>query len=97
MESVRMCVFQGSCGTSSLRELSTSLPFTLAPPGGYGGMNEWRVCVRCRAVLELAVERAKSTRTFHITRARCPRFTGASRHADSALRSPYSDDDVIAL
>ena len=44
MESVRVCVFQGSCGTSSLRELSTSLPFTLAPPGGYDVMNECCVC-----------------------------------------------------
>ena len=92
---------RASCGTSKVHSdfphHSPSPPFTLAPPGRYGGMNEWRVCVRCRAVLELAVERAKSTRTFHITRASCPRFTGASRHADSALRSPYSDDDVTAV
>ena len=97
-----VCVSTGaSCGTSKVHSdfPPTSLPFPSLHIGATWRIrwNEWVACVCCRAVLELAVERAKSTRTFHITRASCPRFTGASRHADSALRSPYSDDDVTAV
>jgi len=97
-----VCVSTGaSCGTSKVHSdfPPTSLPFPSLHIGATWRIrwNEWVACVCCRAVLELAVERAKSTRTFHTTRARCPKFTGASRHADSALRSPYSDDDVTAL